>query len=148
MLRWLKVYRRDWLLGDIGAGIMVALMLIPQGMAYALLAGLPPVSGLYASILPAFAYALFGSSMVQSVGPMAITSLMTGAALATLGVAQSSSAVLIAAELALLVGVMLVVCGIARLGFLANFLSRPVLSGFTSSVALLIIASQLPVLMG
>ena len=84
MLLWLKHYRPELLAGDVSAGVIVALMLLPQGMAYAMLAGLPPVNGLYASILPAIAYALFGSSMVQSVGPMAITSLMTGTALAAL----------------------------------------------------------------
>lgn len=148
MLLWLKHYQRAWLAGDIGAGVVVALMLIPQGMAYALLAGLPPVAGLYASILPAFAYALFGSSMVQSVGPMAITSLMTGTALASMAVAGSSNYLLLAAELAFLAGLMLIMCGIGRLGFLANFLSRPVMSGFTSGVALLIIGSQCAVLAG
>ena len=77
---WLKHYHRDLLAGDIAAGVIVATMLIPQGMAYAMVAGLPPVVGLYASILPPIAYAVFGSSMVQSVGPMAITSLMPGTA--------------------------------------------------------------------
>ena len=88
-MHWLKRYRKELLVGDASAGVIVALMLIPQGMAYALVAGLPPVTGLYASLLPAVAYAVFGSSMVQSVGPMAITSLMVGAAIGALAPAGS-----------------------------------------------------------
>ena len=91
MLSWLKQYRRELLAGDMTAGIIVVLMMVPQGMAYALVAGLPPVAGLYASLLPAVAYALFGSSMVQSVGPMAITSLMTATSLAGLAPAGSAA---------------------------------------------------------
>ena len=89
-MHWIKQYRKALLAGDIGAGVIVALMMIPQGMAYALVAGLPPVTGLYASLLPAVAYALFGSSMVQSVGPMAITSLMLGTSVAALAPAGSA----------------------------------------------------------
>mgnify|MGYP002361394842 FL=1 len=145
---WLKHYRRDLLAGDIAAGVIVALMLIPQGMAYALVAGLPPVVGLYASILPPIAYAVFGSSMVQSVGPMAITSLMTGTALAALAPPGSPLSVVLAGQMALIAGVMLFLCGIFRLGFLAGFLSRPVMSGFTTGAALLITGGQLEPLLG
>lgn len=148
MLTWLKGYRRELLAGDLGAGVLVVLMLVPQGMAYALVAGLPPVAGLYASILPVLAYALFGSSMVQSVGPMAITSLMTATSLATLAPSGSELYGAMAAQMALISGVVLVLCGLLRLGFLSSFLSRPVMSGFTSGAALVIAASQLKVLLG
>lgn len=148
MLTWLKGYRRELLAGDLGAGVLVVLMLVPQGMAYALVAGLPPVAGLYASILPALAYALFGSSMVQSVGPMAITSLMTATSLAALAPSGSELYGAMAAQMALISGAVLVLCGLLRLGFLSSFLSRPVMSGFTSGAALVIAASQLNVLLG
>lgn len=148
MLTWLKGYRRELLAGDLGAGVLVVLMLVPQGMAYALVAGLPPVAGLYASILPALAYALFGSSMVQSVGPMAITSLMTATSLAALAPSGSELYGAMAAQMALISGVVLVLCGLLRLGFLSSFLSRPVMSGFTSGAALVIATSQLKVLLG
>ena len=145
---WLKHYRRDLLAGDLAAGVIVALMLIPQGMAYAMVAGLPPVAGLYASILAPIAYAVFGSSMVQSVGPMAITSLMTGTALAALAAPGSALSVVLAGQMALIAGVVLFLCGIFRLGFLAGFLSRPVMSGFTTGAALLITGGQIEPLLG
>ncbi|HQY71467.1 MAG TPA: SulP family inorganic anion transporter [Pseudomonadales bacterium] len=147
MLQWARNYRRDQLAGDLGAGAIVALMLIPQGMAYALLAGLPPAAGLYASILPPVAYALFGSSMTQSVGPMAITSLMSAAALSALAPAGSVLYVTLATQLALLTGLVLLACGALRLGFLSGFLSRPVLAGFTAGAAILIAVGQLPLLL-
>ena len=145
---WLKGYRQGWLAGDLGAGIIVALMLVPQGMAYALIAGLPPVTGLYASVLPALLYAVFGSSMVQSVGPMGITSLMTGTALAALAPVDPAQKVLLAALMAGMVGVALLVCGVLRLGVLANFLSRPVLAGFTTGAAIMIGVGQFNLLLG
>ncbi len=145
---WLKNYRKQLLTGDLGAGIIVALMMIPQAMAYALVAGLPPVTGLYASLLPALAYAVFGSSMVQSVGPMAITSLMVGTSIAVLAPAGSALYAQLSQQLALAVGVVLFVCGVLRLGFLSNFFSRPVMSGFTSGAALVIALGQLKPLLG
>lgn len=148
MLLWLKNYRRQLLAGDISAGVIVVLMMVPQGMAYALVAGLPPIIGLYASILPALAYALFGSSQVQSVGPMAIISLMTASSLAALAPSGSELYVAMAAQMALITGLVLLLCGVLRLGFLANFLSRPVLSGFTTGAALVIGASQCKTLLG
>ncbi|MES2899280.1 MAG: sulfate permease [Pseudomonadota bacterium] len=148
MLHWLRQYRRSMLAGDISAGIVVAMMMVPQGMAYALVAGLPPVAGLYASILPPLLYALFGSSMTQSVGPMAIISLMTAAALAPLAAAGSGLYMVLAAQLALMAGVVLLLCGLLRIGFLANFFSRPVMSGFTIGAALLIAYGQLGALLG
>ena len=148
MLLWLRRYRRELLAGDIGAGVIVALMMVPQGMAYAIVAGLPPVTGLYASILPPIAYALFGSSMVQSVGPMAITSLMIGTSLAAFAPPGSSLSVILAGQMALMAGVMLFLSGIFRLGFFASFLSRPVMSGFTTGAALLITGGQIEPLLG
>ncbi|RSZ60665.1 STAS domain-containing protein [Massilia atriviolacea] len=148
MLQWLRHYRRASLPGDISAGIVVALMMIPQGMAYALVAGLPPVAGIYASILPPILYALFGSSMTQSVGPMAIISLMTAAALAPLAAPGSGLYVVLAAQLALASGAVLLVCGLLRLGYVANFFSRPVMSGFTIGAAIVIALGQVKVLAG
>ncbi len=148
MLHWLRGYRRAALPGDLGAGVVVAMMMIPQGMAYALVAGLPPVAGLYASILPPLVYALFGSSMTQSVGPMAIVSLMTAAAIAPLAAPGSALAGVLAAQLALVAGGVLLLCGLLRLGFLASFFSRPVMSGFTVGSSLVIAWGQLKPLLG
>lgn len=147
-MHWLKQYRKDLLAGDIGAGIIVALMLIPQGMAYALVAGLPPVTGLYASLLPALAYAVFGSSMVQSVGPMAITSLMMGTAIAALAPVGSALYMQLSQQLALVAGLVLFLCGLLRLGFLSSFFSRPVMSGFTTGAAVVIATEQLQPMLG
>lgn len=148
MLQWLKHYRRAQLPGDISAGLVVAMMMIPQGMAYALVAGLPPVVGIYASILPPIVYALFGSSMTQSVGPMAIVSLMTAAVIGPLAPPGSALATVLAAQLALVSGVVLLLCGLLRMGFLANFFSRPVMSGFTVGSAIVIAFDQIHTLLG
>ncbi|WP_201799792.1 SulP family inorganic anion transporter [Andreprevotia sp. IGB-42] len=142
MLRWLPRYTLKTLLADLGASVIVAILLIPQSMAYALIAGLPPQAGLYASTLPLLVYAVLGSSMTQSVGPMALTSLMTASALAPL-VAGGIPPLAAAAALALLSGMLLLGFGVLRLGFLTYFLSQPVVSGFTSGTALLIAAGQL-----
>jgi SulP family sulfate permease len=148
MLQWLRHYRRALLPGDISAGIVVAMMMIPQGMAYALVAGLPPVAGIYASILPPLLYALFGTSSTQSVGPMAIISLMTASALAPLALPGSTLYIVLAAQLALLAGAVLLACGLLRIGFLANFFSRPVMSGFTNGSAIVIALGQAGALLG
>ncbi|WP_395407687.1 SulP family inorganic anion transporter [Pseudoduganella sp. UC29_106] len=148
MLQWLRKYRRSQLPGDISAGIVVAMMMIPQGMAYALVAGLPPVTGIYASILPPIVYALFGSSMTQSVGPMAIVSLMTGAVVGPLAPAGSGLYQVLAAQLALISGLVLLLCGLLRMGFVANFFSRPVMSGFTVGSAIVIALGQVKPLLG
>jgi SulP family sulfate permease len=148
MLQWLRRYQRVQLPGDISAGLVVAMMLIPQGMAYAMVAGLPPVTGIYASILPPIVYALFGSSMTQSVGPMAIVSLMTAAVIAPLAPAGSGLYTVLAAQLALVSGAVLLLCGALRMGFLANFFSRPVMSGFTVGSALVIAGDQVHTLLG
>ena len=148
MLYWLRHYRRAMLPGDISAGLVVAMMMIPQGMAYALVAGLPPVVGLYASIVPPVLYALFGTSSTQSVGPMAIVSLMTASALAPLAAPGSTLYTVLAAQLALLSGLVLLVCGLLRIGFIANFFSRPVMSGFTIGSAVVIALGQVPAMLG
>lgn len=145
---WLKYYRADKLSGDLTAGLIVTVMLIPQSLAYAMLAGLPPEIGLYASVLPLIAYALFGSSMTLAVGPVAVASLMTASALAPLAEPGSAQYIALAAQLSLLSGVMLLAFGILRLGFLAYFLSHPVISGFISGSAILITVSQIKHLFG
>jgi sulfate permease, SulP family len=148
VLGWLRTYRRADLGGDVGAGIVVAMMMIPQGMAYALVAGLPPVAGLYAGIVPALLYALFGTSSTQSVGPMAIIALMTASALAPLASPGSALYGVLAAQLALVSGAVLLACGLLRVGFLANFFSRPVMNGFTLGSAIVIALGQVPTLLG
>lgn len=145
---WLQQYQSTWLAGDVIAGAIVTVMLIPQSLAYAMLAGLPPQAGLYASLLPIFAYALFGSSMTLAVGPVAVASLMTATALAPLAIAGSMDYAALAVILALLSGVMLFVFGVLRLGFLAYFLSHPVISGFISGSAVVIAISQLKYIFG
>ncbi len=145
---WLRSYRRSWIAGDLTAGLIVTVLLIPQSLAYAMLAGLPPQVGLYASILPLVAYAAFGTSMSLAVGPVAVASLMTASALQPLAAAGSPEYVALAVQLALLSGAMLVVFGALRLGFIAQFLSRPVVGGFISGSAILIALGQLKPLLG
>lgn len=143
ILAWLPNYRRDQLSGDIVAGLTTAVMLVPQGMAYALLAGLPPVVGLYASVVPLVLYAIFGTSRQLAVGPVAMVSLLVATGVGVLAPVGSTDFVAYAVLLALLVGALQLFMGVARLGFLTNFLSHPVLSGFTSAAALIIGFSQL-----
>ncbi len=145
---WLRNYRRAWLGGDITAGLIVTVMLIPQSLAYAMLAGLLPQVGLYASVLPLFAYALFGTSMTLAVGPVAVASLMTATALAPIAAAGSADYVALSVMLALLSGTLLFAAGLLRLGFIAYFLSHPVISGFISGSAVLITIGQLKSLLG
>ena len=145
---WIKSYRRDLLPGDITASLIVTVMLIPQSLAYAMLAGLPPEVGLYASVLPLVAYALLGSSMTLAVGPVAVASLMTASALAPLATPGSAEYIALAVTLSMLSGAMLLVFGVLRLGFLAYFLSHPVISGFITGSAILITISQLKHIFG
>jgi sulfate permease, SulP family len=145
---WLLHYKRAWLASDVTAGLIVTVMLIPQSLAYSLLAGLPPQMGLYAGMLPIVAYALLGSSMTLAVGPVAVLSLMTASALAPLASAGSPEYALLAVQLALISGLMLVGFSALRLGFLANFLSHPVLSGFITGSAILIAIGQIKHLLG
>ena len=145
---WLRHYQRAWLGGDVSAGLIVAVLVIPQSLAYTLLAGLPPEMGLYASILPVVAYALVGSSMTLAVGPVAIAALMTASALQPLAVAGTTEYVHMAMHLALISGLMFLVFGALRLGFLAYFLSHPVVSGFVSGSAVVIALGQLKHILG
>jgi len=148
ILDWGRHYDTGALLGDGVAAVIVTLMLIPQSLAYAMLAGLPPQVGLYASMLPLVAYALFGSSRTLAVGPVAIVSLMTATALAGIAPPGSDRYLQAAAALALLSGGMLLLWGVLRLGMLANFLSRPVIAGFITASGVLIAASQLRHIIG
>ena len=146
--KWVGNYPRHLLAEDVTAGIIVAVLALPQSLAYALLAGLPPQVGLYVSILPAIAYAWVGSSMVQAVGPVAITAIMTFSVLQPLAVPGSALYIQMAACLALMSGVLLCASSFLRLGFLSQLLSRPVIQGFVSGSALLIILSQCRHLLG
>ncbi|MFD1942068.1 SulP family inorganic anion transporter [Paradevosia shaoguanensis] len=148
ILTWGRRYDRQTLGSDLVAAVIVTIMLIPQSLAYALLAGLPPEVGLYASILPLVAYAIFGTSSALAVGPVAVVSLMTAAAigrLAAQGTADYTSAAIV---LALLSGGMLALMGLFRLGFIANFLSHPVISGFITASGIIIATSQIGGLLG
>jgi len=145
---WLKHYRGRDFSADLMAAVIVTIMLIPQSLAYAMLAGLPAEVGLYASILPLVAYAIFGSSRALAVGPVAVVSLMTAAAASRVAEPGSPEYVGAAIALALLSGLMLVAMGLARLGFLANLLSHPVISGFITASGVLIAASQLTHILG
>ena len=148
ILGWARSYDRRVLTSDLVAAIIVTIMLIPQSLAYALLAGLPPVVGLYASILPLVAYAIFGTSRTLAVGPVAVVSLMTASAAGAVA-AQGTELYLEAAiTLAALSGIMLAVLGFLRLGFLANLLSHPVISGFITASGILIATSQLRHILG
>jgi len=144
----LSRYDRTDLRGDLSAGLTVGVMLIPQGMAYALIAGLPPIYGLYASLAPLVVYALFGSSRQLAVGPVAMVSLLVATAVGPLAQGDAALYLGLAVLLSLLVGLLQFVLGLARFGFLVNFLSHPVLSGFTSAAALIIGFSQLKHLLG
>jgi len=145
---WLKHYKKDLLNGDIIAGIIVAVVLVPQSMAYGLLAGLPPEVALYSSVLPLLLYAVFGSSRTLAVGPVGLMSLMTGATLIELEITTVSEMVSAAHTLALLVGIILLLMRVARLGLVINFLSHPVISGFVSASAIIIALSQMKHLLG
>ena len=145
---WLRRYRHEDLGGDLSAGLIVAVMLIPQGMAYAMLAGLPPVVGLYASTIPLIIYALFGSSRQLAVGPVAIVSLLTLTGVSAVAEPGSGEFIALAALLALMVGVIQFGLGLLRVGFVVNFLSHAVVSGFTSAAAIVIGLSQLQHLLG
>ncbi len=148
IISWLKTYNKDDLNGDLIAGVVTAILLIPQAIAYAMLAGLPPQMGLYASILPPVVYALLGTSRTMSVGPVSVAAIMIASALAAPEISQLGNPVESAVILALEGGLMMLLMAILRMGGLVNFISHPVLTGFTSGAAILIIFSQLPQLLG
>jgi len=145
---WIQHYPRHHLRDDVLAGLVLTVLVIPQSLAYALLAGLPPQAGLYVSILPAIAYALLGSSMVQAVGPVAITAIMTYSVLSPIAQPGSAHYIQLAAWLSLSSGLLIAACGVARLGFLSQLLSRPVVSGFVAGSAVLIMVSQAKFILG
>ena len=146
--RWLLHYRRSDLPSDLVAGIVTAIMLIPQSMAYAQLAGLPPQVGLYASVVPLIIYALLGTSGQLSVGPVAITSLLVFSGVRALAEPGSARYLQLVLLLALMIGLLKLLLGLLRLGVLLNFISHPVLSAFTTASALIIAAGQLKYLLG
>jgi SulP family sulfate permease len=147
--KWLAGYRREWLSGDLVAGLTVAAATIPAALAYAELAGLPAVYGLYASIVPALLYVVLGTSRQLQIGPGSTLSILVAASLGgAMVAADSEEAIVAAAVLALIAGGLLLAAGLLRLGFVADFLSGPVLSGFTTGAALIIISSQLGKLFG
>ena len=148
ILEWSKTYDRETLTSDTVAAVIVTIMLIPQSLAYALLAGLPPEMGLYASILPLVAYAVFGTSRALAVGPVAVVSLMTAAAVGNLGLSSPAEYAAAAITLAFISGLILTVMGVFRLGFLANFLSHPVIAGFITASGVLIATSQMKHIFG
>lgn len=147
-LSWLLTYQRTQLHNDLIAAVIVTIMLIPQSLAYAMLAGVPPQLGLYASILPLMVYAVFGTSRTLSVGPVAIASLMTAAAIQNLGIENGIDYVNAAIMLAFLSGLFLILLGCLKLGFLANFLSHPVVSGFITASGIIIGLGQLRHILG
>ncbi|WP_216828493.1 SulP family inorganic anion transporter [Alkalihalobacterium elongatum] len=148
VFEWLPSYDRSNLSGDLSAGLIVAIMLIPQGMAYAMLAGLPPVIGLYASTVPLIIYALFGTSRQLAVGPVAMVSLLVLAGVSTLAEPGTDTYISLVLLLMLMIGIIQFLMGVLRLGFLVNFLSHAVISGFTSAAAIIIGLSQLKHLLG
>ena len=148
ILDWGRQYHRDVLTSDLVAAAIVTIMLIPQSLAYAMLAGLPAEVGLYASILPLIAYAIFGTSRTLAVGPVAVVSLMTASSIGTIAAQGTPDYLAAAALLALISGAMLMAMGLLRLGFVANFLSHPVISGFITASGLLIAAGQVKHILG
>jgi len=148
ILEWLPNYEKSFLKGDLIAGITVGIILIPQGIAYALIAGLPPIYGLYCALVPQVIYAIFGSARQVAIGPVAMDSLIVATGVSTLALAGSESYIEIAILLAFMVGTIQFVLGVFSLGFIVNFLSRPVITGFTSAVALIIGINQFRNLLG
>ena len=147
-LDWISSYKKTDFVKDLLAGITVGIVLVPQGMAYAMIAGLPPVHGLYASLFPVLVYALLGTSRKIAVGPVAMDSLLVAVGLGTLSITGVENYIKMVVVLALMVGVIQFLLGVLRMGFLVNFLSKPVISGFTSAAAIIIVFSQMKHLLG
>lgn len=148
VLDWGRRYQRQHAIHDLTAAVIVTLMLVPQALAYAILSGLPPQVGLYASMLPLLCYALLGTSSTLAVGPVAVAALMTASAIAPYSAQSVQIGLQAAMVLACLSGLFLLLAGVFRLGFLANFLSHPVIAGFIAAASLVIASSQLPTLLG
>ncbi len=145
---WIKGYQKGDLSGDLSAGVTVGIMLIPQGMAYAMIAGVPPIYGLYASAIPLLVYAIMGTSRQLSVGPAAMISLLIASGVGQLASFGSEEYIAFTLLLALMVGIFQLLLGAFRLGFLVNFLSHPVVSGFTSGAAIIISLNQVKHIFG
>jgi SulP family sulfate permease len=145
---WLRGYQRADFGPDLVAGLTTAVMLVPQAMGYALLAGLPPIHGLYAAVAPLILYAVLGTSRHLAVGPVAMDSILVAGAVGAIAVIGTENYILVAAALGMMVGAIQAGLGFLRAGFLVNFLSRPVVAGFTAAAALIIAASQLGHLLG
>ncbi|MDR7187975.1 high affinity sulfate transporter 1 [Microbacterium sp. BE35] len=141
-------YQRAWLWPDVRAGIVVTALLIPAGMGYAEVAGLPPVTGLYATIVPLLAYAVFGPSRVLVLGPDSSLAPIIAAAILPLALGDPSRAVALAGLLAIMVGALLIIGGLVRLGFVTDLLSKPIRVGYLNAIAVIVIVSQLPKLLG
>ena len=148
ILSWLPAYKKADFSDDLVAGITVGVMAIPQGMAYAMIAGLPPIYGLYASLVPTIVYTLLGTSKRLSVGPVAMDSLLVASGLGALSIAGIEAYIMMASFLALFIGIIQVTLGMIRMGFMVNFLSKPVISGFTSAAAIIIALSQVKHVLG
>jgi len=148
VLDWGRHYDRNTLTSDLVAAVIVTIMLVPQSLAYALLAGLPPEAGIYASIVPILLYAIFGTSRALAVGPVAVVSLMTAATVGQVAEAGTAGYVTAALTLAFLSGAILLTMGLLRLGFVANFLSHPVIAGFITASGILIATSQIGHILG
>jgi high affinity sulfate transporter 1 len=149
-IRAISAYRRQWLLKDVVAGVVLSTLLVPQGMAYAELAGLPPITGLYTSILCLLGYAVFGPSRILVLGPDSSLGPMIAATILPLVVAKGEAqrAVALASALALMVGAIMVIAAVAKLGFIASLLSKPTMIGYMNGLALTILIGQLPKLFG
>ncbi|MCQ0972132.1 sulfate permease [Paracoccus sp. TK19116] len=148
ILNWGRAYTRQAFANDMIAAVIVTIMLIPQSLAYALLAGLPPEAGIYASIMPILLYAIFGTSRTLAVGPVAVVSLLTASAIGQVADQGTAGYAAAALTLAFLSGGILLLMGVFRLGFLANFLSHPVIAGFITASGILIAVSQLRHILG
>ncbi len=147
-LRWSRGYKKNDLHADLIAGLTVGVVLVPQAMAYAMVAGLPPVYGLYASIFPVLIYMVLGTSKHLAIGPVAMDSLLVGAVLGAMAIDGIENYIALAIVLAFCVGALQLLMGLLRMGFLVNFLSEPVIKGFTAAAALIIVASQLKHVLG
>lgn len=148
IVQWLPNYSKRFLGSDAAAGLTVGIMLIPQGMAYAMIAGLPPVYGLYAALIPQVIYAFLGTSRQLSVGPVAMDSLLVASGLGALSLSSMEVYIQMALFLALFMGCLQLILGLVRIGFFVNFLAKPVISGFTSAAAIIIGMSQLKYVLG
>jgi len=148
ILEWLPQYKKEYFKGDLAAGITVGVLLIPQGMAYALIAGLPAVYGLYAALIPQMVYAVLGTSRQLAVGPVALDSLLVAAGLGSLSLSGPQEYILLAIFLSFMVGILQIAMGFLRMGFVVSFISKPVISGFTSAAAIVIGLSQIKHLLG